>query len=177
MIDPCSVESSSTVSFEGTCKGIRLKGEKSAAVLKECFFSCMDPRWVSSNEASLTGKGNSNFYGARPVHQTISTMKQIWSTSLSIKNSLFHTGALAPPSAPQALKEKCFLCSPFYGRACRLAMLGGIESEGPKGTHWLCSSRFSAFDPRYPRYRVAFFSSPCTYHLRGASLGDRLSGG
>ena len=24
-------------------------------------------------------------------------------------------------------KQKCFICSPFYGRACRLAMLGEFK--------------------------------------------------
>ena len=31
-------------------------------------------------------------------------------------------------------KQKCFLCSPFYGRACRWAMLGELKLEGPKGS-------------------------------------------
>ena len=30
-------------------------------------------------------------------------------------------------------KHKCFLCSPFYGRACRWAMLGELKPKGPKG--------------------------------------------
>ena len=30
-------------------------------------------------------------------------------------------------------KHKCFLCSPFYGRACRRAMLGELKPKGPKG--------------------------------------------
>jgi hypothetical protein len=30
-------------------------------------------------------------------------------------------------------KHKCFLRSPFYGRACRWAMLGELKPEGPKG--------------------------------------------
>ena len=30
-------------------------------------------------------------------------------------------------------KHNCFLCSPFYGRACRWAMLGELKPEGPKG--------------------------------------------
>ena len=29
-------------------------------------------------------------------------------------------------------KQKCFICSPFYGRACRWAMLGCIKARGPK---------------------------------------------
>ena len=29
-------------------------------------------------------------------------------------------------------KHKCFLCSPFYGRACRWAMLGELKPEGPR---------------------------------------------
>ena len=31
-------------------------------------------------------------------------------------------------------KHKCFLCSPFYGRACRWAMLGELKPKGPKGS-------------------------------------------
>jgi hypothetical protein len=34
------------------------------------------------------GEGNSNFLGARPVHQTITVIKWIWSSELSIKSSL-----------------------------------------------------------------------------------------
>jgi len=30
-------------------------------------------------------------------------------------------------------KHKCFLSSPFYGRACRWAMLGELKPKGPKG--------------------------------------------
>ena len=30
-------------------------------------------------------------------------------------------------------KHKRFLCSPFYGRACRWAMLGELKPKGPKG--------------------------------------------
>ena len=29
----------------------------------------------------------------------------------------------------QLLGQKCFLCSPFYGTACRWAMLGEIETQ------------------------------------------------
>ena len=29
-------------------------------------------------------------------------------------------------------KHKCFPCSPFYGRACRWAMLGELKPKGPK---------------------------------------------
>ena len=35
-------------------------------------------------------------------------------------------------------KHKCFLCSPFYGRACRWAMLGELKSKGPKGARSEC---------------------------------------
>ena len=28
-------------------------------------------------------------------------------------------------------RDKCFLCSPFYGRACRWAMLGELNPKGP----------------------------------------------
>ena len=30
-------------------------------------------------------------------------------------------------------KQKCFLCSPLYGRACRWAMVGEIKPKGPDG--------------------------------------------
>ena len=32
------------------------------------------------------------------------------------------------------VKQKCFICSTFHGRACRWAVLGGLNPEGPKGT-------------------------------------------
>ena len=31
-------------------------------------------------------------------------------------------------------KHECFLCSPFYGRVCRWAMLGELKPEGPTGS-------------------------------------------
>ena len=30
-------------------------------------------------------------------------------------------------------KQNCFICSPFYGRACRWAMLGELKPQGPEG--------------------------------------------
>ena len=30
-------------------------------------------------------------------------------------------------------KQKCFICSPFHGRACRWDMLGELNPTGPKG--------------------------------------------
>ena len=39
----------------------------------------------------LSGKGNSDSHGARPVHQIISTIKWIRTSRLSIKNSLQRT--------------------------------------------------------------------------------------
>ena len=38
--------------------------------------------------------------------------------------------ALSKPKGPKELK--CFLCSPFYGRACRWVMLGELKSKGSK---------------------------------------------
>ena len=32
-------------------------------------------------------------------------------------------------------KHRCFLCSPFCGRACRWAMLGELKPQGPKGSY------------------------------------------
>ena len=34
-------------------------------------------------------------------------------------------------------KQKCFLCSPFYGTACRWAILGESKPKGPDGVR-LC---------------------------------------
>ena len=31
-------------------------------------------------------------------------------------------------------KQRCFICRPFYGRACRWAMFGEFKPKGPKGT-------------------------------------------
>jgi len=42
-------------------------------------------------------------------------------------------------------KHKRFLCSPFYGRACRWAMLGELKPKGPKGLerkHGLSTEQF-----------------------------------
>ena len=39
-------------------------------------------------DARLHGKGNSNFHGARPVHQIISMIEWIRTSRLSIKNSV-----------------------------------------------------------------------------------------
>ena len=36
-------------------------------------------------------------------------------------------------------KQKCFICSPCYGRACRWAMLGELKPKGPKGHRTLSS--------------------------------------
>ena len=41
----------------------------------------------------LPGNGNSNSYGARPVHQIMSMIKWIWTSRLSINDSL----PLLPP--------------------------------------------------------------------------------
>ena len=41
-----------------------------------------------SVDVRLPGKGNSNSHGARPVHLTITTIKWIWTSRLSLKNSL-----------------------------------------------------------------------------------------
>ena len=50
---------------------------------------------VSAN-FRLLGKGNSNSHGARPVHLIITMIKWIWTSRLSIKNSLsmIHTCGL-----------------------------------------------------------------------------------
>ena len=39
-------------------------------------------------DAMLPGKGNLNSHGARPVHQIVSMIMWIWTSSLSMKNLL-----------------------------------------------------------------------------------------
>ena len=54
-------------------------------------------------DARLPGKGNSNSYGARPVHQIISMIKWIRTIRLSIKYPLFlspETRPLGKPAPP-----------------------------------------------------------------------------
>jgi len=41
-------------------------------------------------DVRLPGKGDSNSHGARPVHLIITMIKWIWTSRLSIKNSLSH---------------------------------------------------------------------------------------
>ena len=48
----------------------------------------------SKVDISLPGKGNSNSHGARPVHQIITLIKWIWTSSSSIKNSLSAAGGV-----------------------------------------------------------------------------------
>ena len=53
--------------------------------------SCSSPDLINSRarkvDIRLPGKGNSNSYRARPVHQIISMIKRIRTSRLSIKNS------------------------------------------------------------------------------------------
>ena len=44
--------------------------------------------WARKVDIGLPAKGNSNCHGARPVHQTISMMKWIRTSRLSIMNPL-----------------------------------------------------------------------------------------
>jgi len=55
----------------------------------EHWYLRLDLRKV---DIRLSGKGNSNSHGARPVHQIISMIKWVRTSRLSIKNS---------PSAPR----------------------------------------------------------------------------
>ena len=65
-------------------------------------------------------------------------------------------------------KYKCFLCNPFYGRACRRAMLGELKPKGPKGPRpdpwaaaidlwmvFLASCPLSIYAKTYRRYLAA----------------------
>ena len=59
--------------------------------------------------------------------QSLSAQPPQQSRPLSPLHELLHWRAKRDP------KAKCFLCSPFYGRACRWAVLGELKSKGPKG--------------------------------------------
>ena len=50
-------------------------------------------------DVRLPGKGNSNAYGARPVHLIITMIKRIRTSRLSIKNSLLSYNTNARPAA------------------------------------------------------------------------------
>ena len=47
-----------------------------------------DPNLRRAADARLPGKGNSNSHGTRPVHLIITMITWIWTSGLSIKNSL-----------------------------------------------------------------------------------------
>ena len=55
----------------------------------------------------LPGKVNSNSHGVRPVHQTISMIKWIRTSRLSIMNSLSHLGRVFK-GAEEASIDMCF---------------------------------------------------------------------
>ena len=44
-----------------------------------------------------------------------------------------HNTSLRTAELDATRKHKCFLYSPFYGRACRWAMLGKFKPQGPEG--------------------------------------------
>jgi len=90
------------------------------------------------------------------VSMTGALMLQPWDTMSLIKADLSsvrgraraHLGSLKHPNRATLYllytslcteelnvirKHKCFLSSPFYGRACRWAMLGELKPKGPKG--------------------------------------------
>ena len=56
---------------------------------------------------------------AWPFYRTISGVRLSWK--------------LEEPKGPKTESKNAFLCSPFYGRACRWAMLGELKPKGPKG--------------------------------------------
>jgi len=60
--------------------------------------------------------------------------RNVWSQYLQWYMGLFVPDFLSPPVPPSCPsgKQKCFLYSPFYGKACRWAMLGELKPEGPK---------------------------------------------
>ena len=51
--------------------------------------------------------------------------------------------------------QKCFICSPFHGRACRWAMLGASKPKGPKGPKGKAPGLTKSVGPKglRPRYR------------------------
>ena len=64
-----------------------------------CTCFCLLARRV---DVRLSEKGNSNSYGARPVHLVILMMKWIWTSRVSIKNS----PSLSPYEAQAFTKVK-----------------------------------------------------------------------
>ena len=69
---------------------------------------CLHPRKV---DIKLPGKGNSDYHGARPVHQIIKMMKWIRTSGLPIKNSfsVFLVAAenvLPPPPPPSPAQAR-----------------------------------------------------------------------
>ena len=52
--------------------------------------------WHRKVDVRLPGKGNSNSYGARPVHQIILMRRWTWTSRLSIKRSLSSGDRVVP---------------------------------------------------------------------------------
>ena len=55
--------------------------------------------------------------------------KEAWSFYRTISGVRL-SWKLERPKGPEG--PKCFLCSPFYGKACRWAKLGELKPKGPK---------------------------------------------
>ena len=53
----------------------------------------------------------------------------------------------------------CFLSSPFYGRACRWAMLGELKPKGPKGWFMVEGSGFRVYGLGFRVYCSGFIVS------------------
>ena len=70
----------------------------------------------SEVDVRLPGKGNSNVCGARPVHLIITMIKQIRTSKLSMKNSLFAWQGPWGDEAFESTEQEAFEDVPGYNR-------------------------------------------------------------
>jgi len=105
-------------------------------------------RGQSSRARSGPGKGNSNAHGARPVHLIIMMIKWIWTSRLSIKNSL---------SRSRSGREKA---GSGLGGA-------GFEGQPARGAN---GSKSRPHDPYPVRCRVHGYYETCSERVRVCQL-------
>ena len=87
-------ESSERVQESGECFWVWVRGFSVRGSARAVWGSVPSYRERFSVWGSVPGKGNSNSHGARPVHLIVTTTKWIWTSRLSIKDSL--SGAQCP---------------------------------------------------------------------------------
>ena len=65
----------------------------------------VEPLRVLGVDVDPPGKGNSYFNGARPLHLSITMMKWIWISRLSMKNSLSSNLILGQPTSDTGVRR------------------------------------------------------------------------